>query len=123
MEGEKEMILGQGKVIKFQNGKKLGVIRKDKVFMIPRNKKKHFFRLYNGWAVNLQLLKELRDIGIETIEIRTNDTKEIYRTHIDNFFRSGIIYKNPKNEKDIQIVLNKKYFTINRPQKLVRWLK
>ena len=98
-------MIGKGKLIKFSNGKKLGVIRSDKTFMTFRKEKKHFFRIYNGWALNKKLLEELKTIGVEFVEVHANDTKYIYRTLLKNFFSVGIIYKNPKYDKDIQIVL------------------
>ncbi|HDI06587.1 MAG TPA: hypothetical protein ENF39_01115 [Candidatus Aenigmarchaeota archaeon] len=105
------MFLGSGKLIKFKNGKKIGVIRADKTFMTFRNEKKHLFRIYNGWALNQKLLEELKDVGIEWIEIHANDTKFVYRTNIENFFSCGIYYKNPKGEKDYQIVLPLKFWS------------
>ena len=54
-------MLDKGKTIKFSNGKKLGVICKDMVFRIyGRDEKKHLFRIYNGWALNRELLKDLK---------------------------------------------------------------
>ena len=104
-------LLGNGKVVRFRNGKMLGVIRSDKTFMTFRKEKKHLFRMYNGWAFNKKLLEELRDIGIEWIEIHANDTKTIYRTNIENFFTVGIYYKNPKGEKDYQLVLQLRFWS------------
>ena len=104
------MFLGQGKVIKMRNGKKLGIICSDKTFRTFRKEKKHLFKLYNGWAFNVELLKELRDVGVEWIEVHCNDTKYIYRTNIQNFFNCGIYYKNPKGEKDYQLILPLDYW-------------
>ncbi|MCD6371681.1 MAG: hypothetical protein J7L39_03110, partial [Candidatus Aenigmarchaeota archaeon] len=80
------MMIGKGKLIKFLNGKRIGVICRDKTFRIYKTEKKHLFRIYNGWAINKEVLKELSQIGIEWIEIHAYDTKTIYRTHINNFF-------------------------------------
>jgi len=98
-------MLGNGKLIKLANGKKLGVIRKDKTFMTFRKEKKHLLKVYNAWALNQVLLKELRDIGVEWVEVHATDTNYIYRTRLENFFEAGIVYQNPKNEKDVQIAL------------------
>ena len=100
-------MLDKGKTIKFSNGKKLGVICKDMVFRIyGRDEKKHLFRIYNGWALNRELLKDLKDIGVEIIEIHTKQNN-IYKTNILNFFNmeKAILYKNPRGERDIQLVL------------------
>ena len=104
------MMLGKGRQIKLRNGKKLGNIRTDRTFMTFRKEKKHLFRIYNGWALNRILLKELRDVGVEFVEVHATDTGYIYRTKLENFFTVGIYYKNPKNEKDEQIVLPLKYW-------------
>ena len=98
------MLLGDSKLIKISN-KRVGVIGKDKVFRMWRKKKKHFFKLYNGWAINKPLLKELRDVGIEEIEIHAYDEGKVYRTLLSCFFNHGIEYKNSKGEKDEQIIL------------------
>jgi len=111
------MLVGNGKVVKLQNGKKLGIIRKDKTFVSFRTEKKHLFRMYNGWAFNKKLLEELKDIGVEWIEIQTYDTKMIYRTLLEDFFKVGIVYKNTKGEKDIQIILPLRYWNITPQNK------
>ncbi len=103
------MLIGSGKIVRFLNGKKLGVIRSDKTFLTFR-KKEHFFKIYNGWGINKVLLKELEDIGVEYIEIIVRDEKTVYRTKLINFILNGIEYQNPKNEKDEQIILAKDYF-------------
>lgn len=111
------MMIGEGKVVKLLNGKKLGVIGKDKVFRVYRKKKTHFMKVYKGWFMNKTLLEELRDIGIEIIEIHAYDEERIYRTLLDNFFRFGIKYINPKNEKDEQLGLELKYWNVYPMQK------
>jgi len=103
------MFLGQGKLIRMRNGKRLGVLRKDRTFVTYRSEKKHLFKAYNGWAFNLELLKELKDV-VDWIEVHTTDTKMVYRTNIQNFFNCGIYYKNPKGEKDYQIILNLRFW-------------
>jgi len=95
------------KVIKLSNGKKLGVVCRDLVFRIfGRDEKKHLFRIYNGWALNKELLEDLRNMHVEFIEIHTKQGN-IYKTNIVNFFdkEKAIYYKNTKGEKDIQLVL------------------
>ena len=104
------MLLGKGKIIRFRNGKMLGIIRRDKTFMVFRKEKKHLFRIYNGWGINKELLEELKDIGIKYIEIQATDTGYIYRTVLGTFEIFGIPYQNPKNEHDYQIVLPLKFW-------------
>jgi len=99
------MMLGNGKLIKLANGKKLGVVRKDRTFMTFRKEKTHLLKVYNAWALNQTLLNELRDVGVEWVEVHCSDTDYVYRTRLENFFEAGIVYQNPKNEKDIQIAL------------------
>jgi len=99
-------MLGEGKVVKFKNGKKIGVICKDKTFRTFKTEKRHLFRIYNGWSINEEIVKELKDIGIEWIEVQAYDTKIIYRTKLANFLGGlAIHYRNPKKEKDFQLVL------------------
>lgn len=105
-------MIERGKIVKFSNGKKLGVICKDLVFRIyGRDEKRHLFRIYDGWALNRELLKELKSVGVEIIEIHTKQGN-IYKTNILNFFddTKSILYKNPRGERDIQLVLPLKYW-------------
>jgi len=104
------MFLGMGKQIRFRNGKRIGIAGKDGVFRVFKKEKRHLFRIYNGRGKNLLLLKELKQGNYNFIEIHTSDTKKIYRTHIQNFFEHGIPYKNPKNEKDPQLILPLDFF-------------
>ena len=104
------MMLGSGKVIKFKNGKKLGVVRADKTFMTFRKEKIHLLRMYNAWAFNEVLLKELKDVGVEWLEVFATDTKFIYRTRLEYFFEAGIRYRNPKGERDFQLALPLKFW-------------
>jgi len=108
------MLIGNGHQIKFKNGKKIGIIRSDGVFTSFKEKKKHFFRLYNGWSLNKELLNELKDIQTHTIEIVTKDTREIYSTNLSNFFNNGINYRNPKDEKDYQIILPLSFWNVRQ---------
>lgn len=104
-----QTLLGGGRQVKM-NKKLLGVVRKDKTFMVFREEKKHFFRLFDGWGMNEELLKELNDAGMLKIEIHCSDTKNIYITDMASFFNHGIPYKNPKKEKDSQMILPKSFF-------------
>jgi len=106
------MITIKKKIVKFANGKKLGVVCKDGVFRSFKKESKHLFKIYDGWGMNLNLLKELKEIGIEYIEIIATDTNVIYRTHIDNFFSNGILYRNQKGEMDTQLILPKRFWQI-----------
>jgi len=100
-------LLDFGKVLKFNNGKKIGLICKDKTLRIFK-KERDLFRLYNGWGLNLEAIKECQNVGVELIEIRTE--KYIYKTNIYNYLNNAIKYKNPKGEKDIQMILPLKWF-------------
>lgn len=105
-------IENKGKLLRFLNGKRLGILRNDYIFTTFKLKSKHFFRIYNGWALNKILLKALRDVGVEIIEVIARDEKKVYKTNINNFFLHGIEYKNTKNEKDEQIILSLGYWKV-----------
>jgi hypothetical protein len=101
-----------GKVIRLLNGKRLGVIRKDYTFMAFRKKSKHYFRFYDGWSMNKELLEHLRDFGIKFIEIIDTESNTIYRTSVESFFQKGITYVNTKGIKDEQLILPIQNFMI-----------
>jgi len=93
--------------------KRIGVLGRDRVFRMYRTKKKHYFRIYNGWALNKQLLYDLlHKFDIRIIEIITTDTNEIYRTDIPTWLKFGKEYKNPKDINDIQLILNRLLFDV-----------
>jgi len=103
---EKQMLLGSGKLIRVRK-KKWGVIGKDKVFRSYR-KEAHKFRVYDGWGINKELLKELLDVGVKFWEIHTE--KRVLKIKLDAVIRYGISYKNPKKEKDYQLIVPEKWF-------------
>ena len=99
--------------ILYLGNKKIGVIGRDRVFRMFRTKKKHYFRLYNGWALNKKLLEDLLyKFDIRLIEIIATDTNEIYKTDIPTWLKYGKKYRNPKDINDVQLILNHLFFDV-----------
>jgi len=75
--------------------KRLGVIYPSrKTFRTWRRKTRHFFRAYNGWGLNEELLEYLGRIGIEWVEIEEKEEHAIYRANLKTIDMKGIIHDN-----------------------------
>lgn len=111
-EHQTSLMVGTGKTMKFENGKKLGAICKDKVLRIFKTESRHLFRMWDSWNINQQQLREFIDVGGKFIEIHTTDTKKIYKCSVNDYMNFGMPYKNPKDEGDFQLGLPRRYFQV-----------
>jgi hypothetical protein len=102
--------VGKGKQIKMLTGKILGYIREDGTATLIR-KEKHYFRIYKGWGVNKELIRELKDIDTKWLEIKTE--MRLLRIPFSKVLSGKYMeYKNPKDEKDYQIIIPETEFYV-----------
>jgi len=81
--------------------KQLGIFTKDNYFIVHRNYKKHYFRLYKGYAMNAELLDNLIAKGIKEIRmfVKYPDKREkVFICPPHYWKRKGIPYMH-KTEK------------------------
>lgn len=101
-----------GKQVRW-HGKLLGYyIKGDRglIFIAPRVRARHYFRLYEGYAMNEQLLQHLIDAHVIKIIIKENDTKRILTTTPLKWRKMGIPHRSKGVEN--QIVLKEKSFDL-----------
>jgi hypothetical protein len=79
---------------------------KNNLYIKKVNRSKHFLRIYGGYAIQKEILDELKD-SITDIIIQ-EDTGVEYRITMENFIKRGfdIDFSHGK-----QTVVNEKYFT------------
>jgi hypothetical protein len=97
------------------NGKRIGSIITDdrgKTYRTQRRASIHFFRMHDGYAISFNVLKLLKSMGIERIEIElVEQNHEIQPTKLEWWFKHG---KNVQAEGyGLQVVL---------PEKTRSWL-
>lgn len=92
-----------------KNGMKVVGKSEGKVFKKTVKWSKHYFKKFSGWAIDYDLLLDLDKSGIEVIEIKDTEYKNLYTAPLKTFLEKG-------TEIDfghgIQIVLNKQYFSV-----------
>ncbi len=93
-------------IVSLKNGKNIGSIKGD-VFTKPVRKSKHLFRKYNGWAIDKDILIELKDSDVKTIRIKDKDEKVIYKISLEDFIDKGL----EVNYSSSQVVCEVNYFT------------
>lgn len=95
------------KVLVCLNQKIIGSIT-DGIFNKEVIKSRHFFRKYNGYAISLSTLEELRDGGVTQIRVFEKDTNKVFICNLDEYFKFGIEYTDKNDE---QLVLSICHFT------------
>lgn len=86
-----------GKIVgKLENG----------VFSKSVSRRKHLFRLANGWGIQYQILKDLPDETV--IEIYDKDDRKMYRTTKKDYWSKGKLINLGHGE---QVVLDRGHFT------------
>ncbi len=86
------------------NGRKhkLGVVYPSKkTFRAFRRRSKHYFKAYNGWGLNRELLEYLSNIGIVWVEIEDRDTGKLYRANIKTIVGRGLTHYNGDEEQKV----------------------
>lgn len=106
-----DLFISNNKQVKWK-GKLLGYYIKSKnglIFVAPRYRKKHFFRMLKGYGINKQLLLHLIQINVYQIWIEEHDTGKILKVKPINWLKKGIEFHSDKTE-DEQIILREKDF-------------
>lgn len=57
----------------------------EKVYVTPRSRDRHYFRIHQGYAISDQVLDYLSRSGISLIFILERDTKNVLEYHIRDF--------------------------------------
>lgn len=70
----------------FGNALTIGKVTMGK-FLIERNRSKHFFVKYDGWAVDKLAIEGLADV--EQIIIRDKDSRKTYRVSREEFLKKA----------------------------------
>jgi hypothetical protein len=86
------------------DGKPVGEI-KDGEFIKHVKFSRHFFKKYQGWSIDLAILKNLQTKGIKVIRIIEEEYKKTYLIDIETYLANGIPYQE-------QIVLPLKEFNM-----------
>lgn len=99
----------------FIGEKKVGWLAEDDskhIYVSPRNRTEHFFRIYNGWGITQNLLLDLKARGVQEIWLLVTDgnSRRFLKTGIDNYFQHGINHKNESSPYELQLVLEEIYF-------------
>ena len=88
----------------------LGYIDGD-TFRSRRNRAKHLFRKFNGFAISSELLDDLKQRGVERIELRVtenNGSTTKLMSSVNTWEEHGIDYQHPQFEP--QLILNLSWF-------------
>jgi len=101
------MIKVRNKIL-YLYGKKVGIITKDGKFVTFRDEKKHLYRMYDAWGFSKEVIDFLDRIGIWLVEVVTRT--KLYRILFDDILRYGIKHRNPRDEKELQILVPRKFF-------------
>lgn len=108
-----DLFIAQNRQVKWR-GKFLGFYLQQKnmlVFVAPRNRRKHYFRLFNGYAMNKQFLIHLYQVGVGQVWIKEQDTGKILKASPINWIKKGIEFRSEKTE-DEQLVLKEADFDV-----------
>lgn len=89
-----------GSITKLGNGKK--------TLICHRNRKKHFFRKYNGWGISQEALHLLAGTDVTHIQVRIGKSTTL-TSNLKDWFKHGKKYHKPPYEP--QIILPEKHFT------------
>lgn len=89
-------------------------VENDRVFVTPRKRKQHFFRIFHGWGINKDLILELQTFGIPEVWIQVTEEsgqKRCLRTELKNYTQHAINHINESEPYDEQLILDERYFT------------
>lgn len=93
-----------------------------KIFVMRRKKSKHFFRNFEGYGINKNLLQTLiqrfRVVEIRLVEILEDNCTNVYRTNPETFIKEGYAYKNKVEPFDEQYILPVKDFVLPHGRQL-----
>jgi len=67
----------------------VGKIIGDSFYMV-RNRDKHFYRKYSGYAINKRILDRLNNLGIKKIYLKEADTDTEFMIPLDAFIENAI---------------------------------
>lgn len=79
---------------------------KNKTYFKKVIRAKHFFRIYGGYAIQTEIINELKDC-VQEIVIQ-EDTGNEYRISMENFIKRGFDVDSGHGK---QTVVNEKYFS------------
>lgn len=106
-----DLFISKNKQVRWR-GKLLGFYIKSKhglIFVAPRYRKKHYFRIFEGYGFNKQFLLHLAQIGVWQIWIKEQDTGRILKAKPITWLKKGIEFHSAKTE-DEQLVLRERDF-------------
>lgn len=95
----------------FYNNKKklIGVVSgTDNIFRKKVQGSKHLMKIFNAWGIDESILKELKEMKVETIRIKDMETNTVYQSTVDKFFEKGIT----RNYAGVQVFLPKTHFVV-----------
>jgi len=90
-----------------------GYLNKEKnAFIVHKNFKEHYFRIYNGIGFNFKLVKSLNESGVSKIWVFLEKDEEVklLKTTPAIVLENGIQYQNDKDIGDLQLILSLEHF-------------
>jgi hypothetical protein len=89
------------------NGRVIGEVTED-IFRKTVTRNKHLFRKYDGYAFDIDTLRQAEHAGAKFVEIRERDTCNTFKVAIETIYQYGISL--PDNGFGKQICLPLKYW-------------
>lgn len=86
---------------------------KDNLAIFPRQRSKHFFRKYKGWAISESVVNRLIENGIDFIGIKDTENNEKHLIAAKKFKKESERLSEEETGDDRQLVTPEKKF-INR---------